>query len=51
MSIFTETALEAIALHSQGWPRVINQLTINSFIIWFPTQKRADRRGSYQVSY
>lgn len=32
MPIFTETALEAIALRSQGWPRVINTLTINSLL-------------------
>jgi general secretion pathway protein A len=32
MPIFTETAIEAIALRSQGWPRVINTLTINSLL-------------------
>lgn len=32
MPIFTETALEAIALRSQGWPRVINTLTINCLL-------------------
>ncbi len=32
MPIFTESAKEAIALRSQGWPRVINQLTINSLL-------------------
>lgn len=32
MPIFTETATEAIALRSQGWPRVINTLTINSLL-------------------
>src|SRR5690606_30233136 len=32
MPIFTETAAEAIALRSQGWPRVINTLTINSLL-------------------
>lgn len=32
MPIFTSTALEAIALRSQGWPRVINTLTINCFL-------------------
>jgi general secretion pathway protein A len=30
--IFTESAVEAIALRSQGWPRVINTLTINSLL-------------------
>lgn len=30
--IFTETALEAIALRSQGWPRVINTLTTNCLL-------------------
>ncbi|MEN2467777.1 AAA family ATPase [Ornithinibacillus sp. FSL M8-0202] len=32
MPIFTATAFEAIALRSQGWPRVINTLTINSLL-------------------
>lgn len=32
MPIFTSTALEAIALRSQGWPRVINTLTINCLL-------------------
>lgn len=32
MPIFTETAFEAIALRSQGWPRVINTLTINCLL-------------------
>lgn len=32
MPIFTETALEAIALRSQGWPRVINTLTVNCLL-------------------
>lgn len=30
--IFTEAAIEAIALRSRGWPRVINTLTINSLL-------------------
>src|SRR5690625_5275184 len=30
--IFTDPALEAIALRSQGWPRVINTLTINCLL-------------------
>lgn len=30
--IFTDTAIEAIALRSQGWPRVINTLTINCLL-------------------
>jgi type II secretory pathway predicted ATPase ExeA len=32
MPIFTETAFEAIALRSQGWPRVINTLTVNCLL-------------------
>lgn len=32
MPIFTEAAKEAITLRSQGWPRVINTLTINSLL-------------------
>lgn len=32
MPIFTGPALEAIALRSQGWPRVINTLTINCLL-------------------
>ena len=32
MTIFTETAIEAISTRSQGWPRVINKLTINSLL-------------------
>jgi len=32
MPIFTESAVEAIALRSQGWPRVINTLTINCLL-------------------
>lgn len=32
MPIFTASALEAIALRSQGWPRVVNTLTINSLL-------------------
>lgn len=32
MPIFSESAMEAIALRSQGWPRVINTLTINSLL-------------------
>lgn len=32
MPIFTDTAIEAIALRSQGWPRVINTLTVNSLL-------------------
>jgi general secretion pathway protein A len=32
MPIFTESAKEAIALQSQGWPRVINTLTVNSLL-------------------
>ncbi|WP_147535968.1 ExeA family protein [Bacillus marasmi] len=32
MPIFTEAAKEAIALRSQGWPRVINTITVNSLL-------------------
>lgn len=32
MPIFTETALEAIALRSQGWPRVINTLATHCLL-------------------
>ncbi|MFZ3580488.1 ExeA family protein, partial [Virgibacillus sp. DJP39] len=32
MPIFTQTAFEAIALRSQGWPRVINTLTANCLL-------------------
>lgn len=32
MPIFTEPAFEAIALRSQGWPRVINMLTTNCLL-------------------
>lgn len=39
MPIFTEAAIEAIALRSQGWPRVINTLTINSLLFGFQLKK------------
>ncbi|WP_066189525.1 MULTISPECIES: ExeA family protein [Gracilibacillus] len=32
MPIFTETGLEAIALRSQGWPRIINTLASNCLL-------------------
>lgn len=32
MPIFTESAIEAIALRSQGWPRAINTLAVNSLL-------------------
>jgi general secretion pathway protein A len=41
MPIFTEEAIEAIALRSQGWPRVINTLTINSLL--FGCQLKKDQ--------
>lgn len=41
MPIFTEAALEAIALRSQGWSRVINVLTINSLL--FGSQLKKDQ--------
>jgi type II secretory pathway predicted ATPase ExeA len=39
MPIFTEAAIEAIALRSQGWPRVINTLTVNSLLFGFQLKK------------
>jgi general secretion pathway protein A len=39
MPIFTGPALEAIALQSQGWPRVINKLTTNSLLFGFQMKK------------
>jgi len=39
MPIFTEAAKEAITLRSQGWPRVINTLTINSLLFGSQLQK------------
>jgi general secretion pathway protein A len=39
MPIFTETAIEAIASRSQGWPRVINTLTINSLLFGYQLKK------------
>ncbi|ARK23667.1 AAA family ATPase (plasmid) [Sporosarcina sp. P37] len=39
LPIFNENALEAIALHSQGWPRAINTLTINSLLFGSRLQK------------
>ncbi|WP_170008482.1 ExeA family protein [Bacillus fonticola] len=41
MPIFTEAAIEAIALRSQGRPRVINTLTINSLL--FGTQQKKEQ--------
>lgn len=32
MPIFTPSAVEAISLQSQGWPRVINNLAVNSLL-------------------
>lgn len=32
MPIFTESAIEAIALRSQGWPRMINKLTVDCLL-------------------
>lgn len=37
--IFTENAIEAIASRSQGWPRVINTLTINSLLFGYQLKK------------
>lgn len=37
--IFSEAAIEAIALRSQGWPRVINTLTMNSLLFGFQLKK------------
>jgi general secretion pathway protein A len=39
MPIFTEAAIEVIALRSQGWTRVINTLTINSLLFGFQLKK------------
>lgn len=39
MPIFTETAVEAIALRSQGWPRDINTLTVNSLLFGYQLKK------------
>lgn len=39
MPIFTDSALEAIALHSQGWPRLINTLATNSLLLGYQTKK------------
>jgi general secretion pathway protein A len=39
MPIFTEAAIEAIALRSQGWTRVINTLTVNSLLFGFQLKK------------
>lgn len=41
MPIFTSAALEAIALRSQGWPRLINTLTINSLL--FGAQQKKEQ--------
>lgn len=38
-TIFTDAAIEAIASRSQGWPRVINNLTINSLLFGFQLKK------------
>ncbi|MBE3570821.1 MAG: AAA family ATPase [Bacillales bacterium] len=40
-TIFTESAMEAIALRSQGWPRMINKLTVNSLL--FGAQMKKDQ--------
>ena len=39
MPIITESAVEAIALRSQGWPRVINTLTVNSLLFGYQLKK------------
>ena len=39
MPIFTETAIEAIDLPSQGWPCVINRLTIDSLLFGYQLKK------------
>src|SRR5690625_4116803 len=41
MPIFTTTAMEAIALRSQGWPRVINTLTMNCLL--YGAQQKKDQ--------
>jgi type II secretory pathway predicted ATPase ExeA len=46
MPIFTEAAKEAIASQSQGWPRVINTLTMNSLLFGFNLKKNKSMRKS-----
>ena len=40
MQVFEESALEALALRSQGWPRVINTLAEHSLLIGYQQQKQ-----------
>lgn len=50
MPIFTETALEAIALRSQGWPRVINTLTVNCLLYGAQLKKEQVDEGIVQMA-
>lgn len=37
--IFTSSAVEALALHSQGWPRLINTLATNCLLLGYQMKK------------
>jgi type II secretory pathway predicted ATPase ExeA len=50
MPIFTESALEAIALQSQGWPRVINKLTTNCLLFGFQMKKEQIDEGVVRIA-
>lgn len=40
MPIFEDSALEAIALRSQGWPRIINTLATHSLLLGYQQKKQ-----------
>lgn len=40
MPIFQESALEALALRSQGWPRILNTLATHSLLIGYQQKKQ-----------
>jgi type II secretory pathway predicted ATPase ExeA len=44
--IFTEVAIEAIVFRSQGWPSVINTITVNSLLFRFQLKKNRLMRKS-----
>lgn len=50
MPIFTDTALEAIALRSQGWPRLVNSLTINSLLYGAQLEKEQINEDIVQMA-
>lgn len=50
MPIFAESALEAIALRSQGWPRVINTLTVNCLLYGAQLKKEQIDEGIVQLA-